>query len=226
MFTDPLSLINPNVCLDDVLNAKTIGEAIQLLCPQLPGLPSKQRGKYKQRRFLSEDQRDEIMRARNRDNARRTRKRKKLYVAFLNNAIEALEIALTAEGEELDTVDETGSKRGRGRPRKSEGAPGHPDGGSISTEQRVEVIAQFLRALYSSEASGEPSNTPNWAELCHPDIVHRTPVPAHKDVVAHASASYADFHENKGFKALDYEVTNNAKFFDSVRPYPRVSDPS
>jgi len=34
------------------------------------------------------------MRARNRDNARRTRKRKKLYIAFLNNALEALENVL------------------------------------------------------------------------------------------------------------------------------------
>ena len=34
------------------------------------------------------------MRARNRDNARRTRKRKKLYIAFLNKALEALENVL------------------------------------------------------------------------------------------------------------------------------------
>ena len=94
-----------------------------------------------------------------RDNARRTRKRKKLYVTFLNNAIEALEVALQSEGEILEDCDDIIAKRGRGRPRKADAPPPRPalkprDSNSASTENRVEVIAQFLRQLYSSEGNG------------------------------------------------------------------------
>lgn len=58
------------------------------------GLPSKARGKYQKRKLLTEEQKAKILRARNRDNARRTRKRKKLYVNFIDKALKALETAL------------------------------------------------------------------------------------------------------------------------------------
>ena len=60
LYPDPLSLIDSNADLDAVLAAKTIGEAIQLLCPNMPGLPCKQRGKYKKRRNLSEEEKDQV----------------------------------------------------------------------------------------------------------------------------------------------------------------------
>lgn len=60
LYPDPLALIDSNADLDAVLAAKTIGEAIQLLCPNMPGLPCKQRGKYKKRRNLSENEKDEV----------------------------------------------------------------------------------------------------------------------------------------------------------------------
>lgn len=34
---DPLSLIDQGANLEDVLGAKTIGEAMQILCPNIPG---------------------------------------------------------------------------------------------------------------------------------------------------------------------------------------------
>lgn len=34
---NPFSIIDDNANLDDVLNAKTIGEAMQILCPNIPG---------------------------------------------------------------------------------------------------------------------------------------------------------------------------------------------
>ena len=37
-FPDPLSLVDPSANLDAVLTAKSIGEAIQILCPSLPGI--------------------------------------------------------------------------------------------------------------------------------------------------------------------------------------------
>ena len=60
----------------------------------IEGLPSKARGKYQKRKLLTEEQKAKILRARNRDNARRTRKRKKLYVNFIDKALKALETAL------------------------------------------------------------------------------------------------------------------------------------
>ena len=122
LFPDPLSLIDHTADLNSVLKAKSIGDAIQILCPNLPGqadcmrsghgiamfyfltfllcptkltgLPSKARGKYQKRKLLTEEQKAKILRARNRDNARRTRKRKKLYVNFIDKALRALESAL------------------------------------------------------------------------------------------------------------------------------------
>ena len=147
LFPDPLSLIDHAADLNSVLRAKSIGDAIQILCPNLPGisaysislqhastiifnlleiletlrrngyiydlyfstnsilmiypllhfttgLPSKARGKYQKRKLLTEEQKAKILRARNRDNARRTRKRKKLYVNFIDKALKALEAAL------------------------------------------------------------------------------------------------------------------------------------
>lgn len=122
LFPDPLSLIDHTADLNSVLKAKSIGDAIQILCPNLPGkvgftrsgfgivviylltlllrcikhvgLPSKARGKYQKRKLLTEEQKAKILRARNRDNARRTRKRKKLYVNFIDKALRALENAL------------------------------------------------------------------------------------------------------------------------------------
>ena len=61
LYPDPLALIDSNADLDAVLAAKTIGEAIQLLCPNMPGVPCKQRGKYKKRRNLSENEKDEVL---------------------------------------------------------------------------------------------------------------------------------------------------------------------
>jgi hypothetical protein len=34
---NPFSIIDENANLDEVLNAKTIGEAMQVLCPNIPG---------------------------------------------------------------------------------------------------------------------------------------------------------------------------------------------
>jgi hypothetical protein len=61
-----------------------------------------------------------------RDNARRTRKRKKLYVGFLNSAIESLDTALNnEEKEELDVEDKLAerdlTKRERGPEKEKEG---------------------------------------------------------------------------------------------------------
>lgn len=40
LFPDPLSLIDHAADLNSVLKAKSIGDAIQILCPNLPGLTS------------------------------------------------------------------------------------------------------------------------------------------------------------------------------------------
>ena len=37
LFPRPLEIIDPDANLDEVLAAKSIGEAIQILCPSMPG---------------------------------------------------------------------------------------------------------------------------------------------------------------------------------------------
>lgn len=70
----------------------------------IEGLPSKARGKYQKRKLLTEEQKAKILRARNRDNARRTRKRKKLYVNFIDKALKALETALGVSTQPTQSV--------------------------------------------------------------------------------------------------------------------------
>ena len=91
IFPDPLALIDKTADFDKVLKAKSIGDAISLLCPKIPGLPSKARGKYMKRKNLTDEEKAELQRTRNRDNARRTRKRKKLYMAYIDKVLAELE---------------------------------------------------------------------------------------------------------------------------------------
>lgn len=86
---DPLKYLDASR-LAEVLDAKTIGDAIQLLCPHLPTLPTRTRGTYLKRKRMTAEQKETLQRNRNRENARRARKRKKTYALFLDAAIRAI----------------------------------------------------------------------------------------------------------------------------------------
>lgn len=103
------------------------------------GLPTKTRGKYQKRRLLTEEQRLEALRATNRENARLTRKRKKIYNEVITCLLTTLHQVLGSEAvkKSIDITslgpdstlnhilesttrasENISSKRARGRPRK------------------------------------------------------------------------------------------------------------
>lgn len=216
LYPDPLALIDSNADLDAVLAAKTIGEAIQLLCPNMPGLPCKQRGKYKKRRNLSENEKDEIMRARNRDNARRTRKRKKLYIAFLNNALEALESVLNPKEEVKDGAEMVQASSSS----SSSVLEVHEDESSRENEQRVHTMLTGMRLPFILEffrLRSSPTIFPEqFLPLCSENIVHSMPLPAHRDLSSLASIDASGGYECRGIDALVDDTRKRASFCDTL----------
>ena len=88
IYPKALNLIERDQNFDEILKkTETISTAVHLLCPNLPGLPTKLRGKYQKRTALTDEEKESIMRQRNRENACRTRKRKQLYHAFIVSAL-------------------------------------------------------------------------------------------------------------------------------------------
>lgn len=84
----PYSAVNIDV--DAVASAKSLGDAMRLLAPQLEGLPRRSRGKYGKRKHLSAEEKAELTRRRNRENARSTRMRRKMYITHLQQVAETL----------------------------------------------------------------------------------------------------------------------------------------
>lgn len=213
LYPDPLSLIDSNADLDAVLAAKTIGEAIQLLCPNMPGLPCKQRGKYKKRRNLTEEEKDQIMRARNRDNARRTRKRKKLYIAFLNKALEALENVLNPREPEAvkteNNVDIGSSSSSVDVPADDGGEDDDNSSPSVILANRLQTMRSFLSLRSSPSIDSEM-----FAQVCAPDILHSMPLPAHRDLSSLANIS--DLYECRGIDAVIDDTRKRASFCDTL----------
>jgi len=80
----------PNVDIDAIASAKSLGEAMRLLAPQLTGLPRRSRGKYGKRKHLSAEEKAELTRRRNRENARSTRLRRKLYIQHMQDVAATL----------------------------------------------------------------------------------------------------------------------------------------
>lgn len=198
---NPLELIDPDVDLDAVLAAKSIGDAISLLCPNLPGLPSKTRGKYKKRRLLTPAEKDKMMRDQNRDNARRTRKRKKLYDFFLSGALDELEtllypdklkseeidekVANKKESESLTESDGVMRSNNIGIRQVKKGSLTKSSNPTFTTailsnninnihkiiQGRIEILKKYLKMSVSSHPQKEL-----WDNICEPEFIHILPI--------------------------------------------------
>lgn len=80
----------PLVDIEAIASAKSLGDAMRILAPQLEGLPRRSRGKYGKRKHLTPEEKAELTRRRNRENARSTRKRRKMYIKHLQDVAETL----------------------------------------------------------------------------------------------------------------------------------------
>lgn len=85
----------------EIVDAKEPHEAMRLLAPDLDSLPKKKRGKYGKRKHLSEEEKQELVRRRNRENARNTRLRRKIYADHLRRVVRTLKEEQTQLEERL-----------------------------------------------------------------------------------------------------------------------------
>ena len=191
MFPDPLSLIDKTVDLDKVVKAKSIGDAVLLLCPNMPGLPSKARGKYQKRKNLTAEEKADILRARNRDNARRTRKRKKMYMVYIDKLLQALETELGdayVEEEEVNDDDDDDEdveytrqaiimKRDRAAAQQQQQQQQQQQDVMVPPHRRVleshlDCFRDFLRMHLTFRAEGDVQRASDWLKVCHTSAVH------------------------------------------------------
>ena len=155
----------------------------------------------------------QIMRARNRDNARRTRKRKKLYIAFLNKALEALENVLNPREPEpvkSENGGEGGASSSSGDNVNDDAAE---DDESSSPSALLASRLQTMRTFLSLRSS--PSiDSELFSQVCAPDILHSMPLPAHRDLSSLANIS--DLYECKGIDAVVDDTRKRASFCDTL----------
>lgn len=103
----------PTVDIDAITSAKSLGDAMRILAPQLEGLPRRSRGKYGKRKHLTPDEKAELTRQRNRENARSTRKRRKMYIKHLQEVVETLKARQEAATQLADPKIETKCQEAR-----------------------------------------------------------------------------------------------------------------
>ena len=122
-FEKPLSLINMEANLYEFLSSKRISDAVKVLTRNFPELPSKKRIPYSNIATLSDNEKEEVHKKRNRENAALTRKRLKIYSKFLDKAIEELTLILSGKKEvnleELLTAAELEANRDCSRRKRS-----------------------------------------------------------------------------------------------------------
>ncbi|KAH8094231.1 hypothetical protein JL720_4224 [Aureococcus anophagefferens] len=86
---DEMGTYTPSqIDIDAIASAKSLGDAMRLLAPQLEGLPRRSRGKYGKRKHLTPEEKAEL--TRRRKNERSTRMRRKMYIKHLQQVAETL----------------------------------------------------------------------------------------------------------------------------------------
>ena len=244
MFKDPLSLIDPFANYEEILKIKSIGDAFRMLCPGLIGwletknaapltcimtssnfflefLPSKTRDKYLRKRDLTVEEKSSMSQEQNRDNARRTRIRKKIYDLFLSRAIEDLEKKLDKLDPKILTSLNLDDKmfpshaRSMYRVSRSSLSSSAHDmkhkNDLAPSELRLKRIRQFIIMRVSSSPQREA-----WALLCTPGIIHSMAKPVYR------STSSLGFFDQcnyicAGVEALIDDTEHRVNFIKSVR---------
>jgi len=167
------------------------------------------------------------MRARNRDNARRTRKRKKLYIAFLNNALEALENVLNPKEDSKDNSEAAHSGGGVASS-SSTVLEVHEDETSQEQEQRAHFLLYNMRLPYIREflrLRSSPTIFPEqFLPLCLETVIHSMPLPAHRDLSSLASIDASGGYECRGIDALVDDTRKRASFCDTVSSFLIMQD--
>ena len=217
--TRPLEYLDASADLDVVIGTKSIGEAMQLLSPNLPGLlhyyigffeiiiifvglPSKARGKYRKRRLLPQRDKEMIMRDQNRENAQRTRQRKKVYDAFLISVLQELEREMGPEvlppnfGTEVVTL--------RGRPSLEI----KPNDSAIMAHL-VEIMQRFIILRVSQ------SQLEQWNDICDNQILHTMPFPTYRETTSERS-KLGDKYEVKGIADVNNDTLKCNQFIKTV----------
>ena len=131
---------------------------MRLLAPQLEGLPRRSRGKYGKRKHLSPEEKAELTRRRNRENARSTRMRRKMYIKHLQQVAETLKERHDELNSKITAPPPDGYTRRRDAVRRFFGFRGDgifaPDGGESALEKPMQDAIQLIE-LVGIDVEGE-----------------------------------------------------------------------
>ena len=159
------------------------------------------------------------MRARNRDNARRTRKRKKLYIAFLNNALESLENVLnpkeSSSDNNADNLNEKNVNSGSSYLIEASIVDdNNQDSEATSNNKLLDTRLPKMKEFLSLRTSPNIYHE-QFEAICSTNITHLMPLPAHRDLSSLAIIS--DLYTCKGIDAIVDDTRKRASFCDTVR---------
>ncbi|KAJ1444549.1 hypothetical protein M885DRAFT_552658 [Pelagophyceae sp. CCMP2097] len=169
----------PRIDIDAIASAKSLGDAMRLLAPQLEGLPRRSRGKYGKRKHLTPEEKAELTRRRNRENARSTRMRRKMYIKHLQQVAETLK----ARHEEL----------------ASKVAAPPPDGYT----RRREAVRRFFELRSRLACPSVPYDGGGWAEVCAPEFVATAPLTPYR---SYATEAQGELRVSRGYAGVDADV--------------------
>eukprot|EP01041_Mallomonas_annulata_P002002 gene2002-3895_t len=215
LFPNPLEIIDPNADLDAVLAAKSVGDALLILCPDMPGVPTKIRGKYQKRRLLNQQEKERMMRHQNRENARRTRTRRKIFSHFLSTALTALESVLQPKSIDLFLKNQSFNNESYiNNTIMLQGVSGSDVMGIRTPNPYIECL-RHIRAFLEMRFSFHPSSE-DWISHCSADIVHTRPYPPYRKTSK--LGVMRDMFECHGIEAIIDEANERKLFITKIIP--------
>ena len=139
-----------------------------------------------------------------------------MYIAFLNNALEALENVLNPKEESKDRAEQVQATSSR----SSSVLEVHEDDSSRDNEQRMHKMLTGMRLPFICEffrLRSSPTIFPEqFLPLCSENIVHSMPLPAHRDLSSLASIDASGGYECRGIDAIVDDTRKRASFCDTV----------
>ena len=167
-----------------------------------------------------------IMQLQNRDNAKRTRDRKKVYDLFLTNTIEALEkivdkiipkprSSFHTKKNEMDFYKKGLSNKDDHTLHNNNTKKGGVSSleGHLSIHNCMETLRRFLIMRISCNPQSEL-----WEEVCVPNVIHQLPIPSYRNI-SELGDIEGHLYVLGGVEALINDTQLRIDFINSVSLY-------
>ena len=168
----------------------------------------KARGNYRKRKFLSEETKSKIVKDQNRDNAMRTRRRKKLYDYFLTRVLDELCSIL----EDRDNIVNSNSAKNASVSNAYNILFNEKRNmcWNIKLGVRLDRIRKFVIMRVSSTPQQEA-----WDSVCSNDIVQKMSNPVYRKI-SDLGVINGEIYECRGIRAVIDDTFYRNNFFTSV----------